>query len=66
MHGIAGRPYVDLTPHLALHGVNMGALPALDDEIMAGLPRATTTYTGGTLKWMGVARDFARAVLRSA
>ncbi len=55
LHGIAGQPYVDLAPALAPHGVSLDVLPALDAEIMAALPKATTTYTGGTLKWMGVA-----------
>jgi hypothetical protein len=53
--GIAGRPFVDLTPFL-----DVASFPALADEIERGLPRATTTtYTGGTLKRMGVVAPWA-------
>ncbi len=47
--GIFGRPYVDLEPH-----VDTSSFPALDREITAGLARIEPSYTGATLKWMGV------------
>lgn len=47
--GIWGRPFIDLEPF-----VDTSAFDAIDDEIMLGLPRVEASYTGGTLKWMGV------------
>jgi hypothetical protein len=47
--GIWGRPYVDLSSLL-----DTSDFAAIDDEIACGLPRVEPTYTGGTLKWMGV------------
>lgn len=47
--GIFGRPYADLSGL-----IDTSALPAIDDEITAALPRVEVSYTGGTLKWMGV------------
>jgi hypothetical protein len=47
--GIFGRPYVDLS---AL--VDTSCFSALDEEIVCALPRVEASYTGGSLKWMGV------------
>jgi hypothetical protein len=53
--GIHGEPYADLESF-----VDVGALEALDTEITRGLARVETSYTGGTLKWMGVVAPWAR------
>ncbi len=47
--GIWGRPYVDLSPFL-----DTSCFPELDAEISRALAVVETSYTGGTLKWMGV------------
>jgi len=47
--GIWGRPYIDLSSV-----IDTAMFEALDDEIMNALPRVETSYTGGSLKWMGV------------
>lgn len=47
--GIFGRPYLDLSGF-----VDTTCFPELDDEITRGLCHVETTYTGATLKWMGV------------
>jgi Rieske 2Fe-2S family protein len=47
--GIFGQPFLDLGGVL-----DLSALGALDVEILKGLSQVETTYTGGTLKWMGV------------
>ncbi|MBX3226165.1 MAG: hypothetical protein KIT84_28670 [Labilithrix sp.] len=47
--GIFGRPYADLSSL-----IDPSPLAAIDDEIMRALPRLETSYTGGSLKWMGV------------
>jgi len=47
--GIWGQPYIDLSSFLDTTGFD-----ELDDEIMCGLPRVDASYTGGSLKWMGV------------
>jgi hypothetical protein len=47
--GIWGRPYIDLSGV-----VDTSCFPELDDEITGALPGVETSYTGGTLKWMGV------------
>jgi hypothetical protein len=47
--GIWGHPYVDLWTLL-----DTSDFAAIDEEIALGLPRVEPTYTGGTLKWMGV------------
>jgi Rieske 2Fe-2S family protein len=49
LHGIGGLPFVDLTPLL-----DTAPLAAIDAEIALGLTRVQPSYTGGTLKWMGV------------
>lgn len=48
--GIFGRPYLDLEPY-----VDCELLSELDEEICAGLVEVEVGYTGGSLKWMGVA-----------
>ena len=47
--GIFGRPYADLSGL-----IDTSAFPAMHREITRGLARVDTSYTGGTLKWMGV------------
>jgi Rieske 2Fe-2S family protein len=47
--GIFGRPYVDLSTLIDTSGFD-----AIDEEIVCALPRLETSYTGGSLKWMGV------------
>jgi hypothetical protein len=47
--GIWGRPYVDLSALL-----DTSELAAIDEEIVCALPRMEVSYTGGSLKWMGV------------
>ena len=49
LHGIWGQPYVDLS-----HFLDASRLADVDDEICLGLARVDASYTGGTLKWMGV------------
>lgn len=48
-HGIHGRPFIDLTPHLDLAPLN-----EIHEEICWGLCHVEPEYTGGSLKWMGV------------
>ncbi len=52
--GLFGAPYVDLEPLL-----DLSALDAIDAEIARGLATVETSYTGGTLKWMGVVAPWA-------
>ncbi|MBS2018475.1 MAG: aromatic ring-hydroxylating dioxygenase subunit alpha [Deltaproteobacteria bacterium] len=47
--GIFGRPYADLSDLL-----DTSSFPELHREITRGLAEVETSYTGGTLKWMGV------------
>ena len=47
--GIRGKPYVDLSPF-----IDTSSFPDLDREITSALCRVETSYTGATLKWMGV------------
>jgi len=47
--GIWGRPFIDLAPLF-----DTSALADIDEEICLGLTRVATSYTGGSLKWMGV------------
>ncbi len=47
--GIWGRPYIDLT-----RIIDPAPLADLHEEICLALARIETSYTGGTLKWMGV------------
>jgi Rieske 2Fe-2S family protein len=47
--GIWGRPYVDLSEL-----IDTSSFEAIDEEIVCALPRVEASYTGGSLKWMGV------------
>ncbi len=47
--GIRGQPYLDLGEH-----IDTSSFPSLDDEITGALPHVEVSYTGGSLKWMGV------------
>jgi Rieske 2Fe-2S family protein len=47
--GIWGRPYVDLSPW-----IDTSSFGELDEEITCALPHVEPSYTGGSLKWMGV------------
>ena len=47
--GIFGRPYADLSELL-----DTSAFPDIHEEITRGLAVVETSYTGGSLKWMGV------------
>jgi len=49
-----GRPFVDLEGAL-----DLSVLDALDAEVVRGLSHVETSYTGGTLKWMGVVAPWA-------
>jgi hypothetical protein len=49
LHGIWGRPYIDLTKL-----IDPSPLERVHEEVCWGLARVETSYTGGTLKWMGV------------
>src|SRR5215831_490928 len=48
-HGIWGRPYLDLTRFL-----DISRLADIDAEACWALAQIESSYTGGTLKWMGV------------
>lgn len=52
LHGIFGRPYIDLLPHLPF--LSPQSLGEIDQEIRAGLRNVPIGQTGATLKWMGV------------
>jgi hypothetical protein len=52
--GVFGRPFVDLGEVL-----DLDALETVDAEIARGLAQVETTFTGGTLKWMGVVAPWA-------
>ena len=47
--GIWGEPYLDLREH-----IDTSSFGALDREISLGLCEISPSYTGGSLKWMGV------------
>lgn len=47
--GIFGRPYIDLSEL-----IDTSSFEAIDEEIVCALPRLDISYTGGSLKWMGV------------
>jgi Rieske 2Fe-2S family protein len=49
LHGIWGRPYLDLAPLF-----DLSCLADVDEEVCLGLSRVAPSYTGGSLKWMGV------------
>jgi hypothetical protein len=48
-HGIWGLPFIDLAPLF-----DLSPLEAIHEEICLGLAQVGTSYTGGSLKWMGV------------
>ncbi len=52
--GIWGRPFIDLSPF-----IDTSCFAALDDELSLALPTLQTSYTGATLKWMGVVAPWA-------
>ena len=54
--GIWGRPYVDLSEL-----VDTSSFEAIDEEIVCALPRVEASYTGGSLKWMGVTAPWVNA-----
>ncbi len=54
--GIWGRPYLDLSEI-----VDTSVFPELHKEITLGLARVDTSYTGGSLKWMGVTAPWTAA-----
>lgn len=47
--GLFGRPYLDLE-----HLVDDATLATVDREVTLGLAQVESSYTGGSLKWMGV------------
>ncbi len=47
--GLFGKPFVDLE-----HLVDDATLDGIDREITLGLAKVESSYTGGSLKWMGV------------
>jgi Rieske 2Fe-2S family protein len=47
--GIFGRPFLDLSTR-----IDTSCFHELHDEITRGLARVESSYTGGSLKWMGV------------
>jgi hypothetical protein len=49
IHGIFGRPYIDLAPHL-----DLSALEAIDEEVCLGLAEVPTDYTGGSHRSMEI------------
>ncbi|WP_437640553.1 hypothetical protein [Sorangium sp. So ce854] len=53
--GLWGRPYIDLSPLL-----DTSCFAELDREIVLGLCRVEPSYTGGSLKWMGVVAPWAQ------
>src|SRR5258706_8052814 len=52
--GLFGEPYLDLGSVL-----DLSPLDTVDAEVSRGLTQVETTYTGGTLKWMGVVAPWA-------
>ncbi len=52
--GIWGKPYIDLS-----NEIDTSSFVELDREITNALCRVETSYTGGTLKWMGVVAPWA-------
>jgi hypothetical protein len=49
IHGLLGKPYVDLAPHLDLSG-----LDELHEEICLALAQVPVDYTGGSHRSMGI------------
>lgn len=66
LHGLYGRPFVDLEPYL-----DLSQLPAIHEEICLGLANMPVDYTGGSHRSMGimppsraeeVVRDYGEAI----
>jgi len=49
IHGIWGRPFIDLEPHL-----DLSALDAIHEEVCLGLSQVPVAYTGGSHRSMGI------------
>jgi len=49
IHGIFGKPFIDLEPHL-----DLSALAAIDDEVCLGLAEVPVDYTGGSHRSMEI------------
>jgi len=47
--GVFGKPYADLSEL-----IDVSSFPDIHEEITRGLASVETSYTGGSLKWMGV------------
>jgi hypothetical protein len=47
--GIWGKPYLDLSSH-----IDTSSFGAIDRELSLGLAQVEPSYTGGSLKWLGV------------
>ena len=56
LHGIFGRPYLDLGPHL-----DLATFPAIDEEICLGLAEVPADYTGGSHRSMEIMPPSRRA-----
>jgi hypothetical protein len=52
VYGIWGQPYIDLT-----RIIDPSPLDLVHEEVCFALARIETSYTGGTLKWMGVTAE---------
>jgi hypothetical protein len=49
IHGLCGRPWVDLEPHL-----DLSALADVHEEVCVGLAQVPVAYTGGSHRSMGI------------
>lgn len=49
VHGLFGRPFVDLTPYL-----DLSAMDAIDEEVCLGLAEVPVDYTGGSHRSMEI------------
>lgn len=58
LFGLFGRPYLDLEPFLATRLAAID-LAVVDREVTRGLAVLPASYTGGSLKWMGVVAPWA-------
>src|SRR5208282_1684360 len=54
LHGIWGEPYIDLAPF-----IDTSSFGEMHEEIVYALSRLDVSYTGGSLKWMGVVAPWA-------
>jgi hypothetical protein len=53
IHGILGKPYVDLEPFLAPF-IDLGDLDAIHEEVCVALANVPVDYTGGSHRTMGI------------